>query len=70
MLGGCGEKWVETAAGTLRDLRIVEVVKMDVKIEAGKVTEYRTDCSCPLNTKARPGLNARDRTPSDYVARM
>jgi len=33
---------VETAAGTLRDLRIAEVVKMDVKIEDGKVTEYRT----------------------------
>ena len=32
---------VQTAAGTLRDLRIAEVVKMDVKIEEGKVTEYR-----------------------------
>ena len=35
-------KAVETAAGTLRDLRVAEVVKMDVKIEDGKVTEYRT----------------------------
>jgi len=33
---------VETASGTLRDLRIAEVVKMDVKIEGGKVLEYRT----------------------------
>jgi flavin-binding protein dodecin len=33
---------VQTAAGTLRDLRIAEVVKMDVKIEHGKVVEYRT----------------------------
>jgi flavin-binding protein dodecin len=33
---------VETAAGTLRDLRIAEIVKMDVKIENGKVVEYRT----------------------------
>jgi len=32
---------VQTAAGTLRDLRIAEVVKLDVKIEDGKVTEYR-----------------------------
>ena len=31
---------VQTAASTLRDLRIAEVVKMDVKIEDGKVTEY------------------------------
>ncbi len=33
---------VGTASGTLRDLRIAEVVKMDVKIEDGKVLEYRT----------------------------
>jgi len=33
---------VQTASGTLRDLRIAEVVRMDVKIEEGKVLEYRT----------------------------
>jgi flavin-binding protein dodecin len=33
---------VQTAAGTLRDLRIAEVVKMDVKVEGGKVIEFRT----------------------------
>ncbi len=33
---------VETAARSLRDLRIAEVVKMDMKVEGGKVTEYRT----------------------------
>jgi flavin-binding protein dodecin len=33
---------VETAALTLRDLRIAEVVKMDMKVEGGKVQEYRT----------------------------
>jgi hypothetical protein len=33
---------VETAALTLRDLRIAEVVKMDMKVEDGKVVEYRT----------------------------
>jgi flavin-binding protein dodecin len=33
---------VETASGTLRDLRIAEVVKMDVKVESAKVLEYRT----------------------------
>jgi flavin-binding protein dodecin len=35
-------KAVQTAASTLRDLRIAEVAKMDVKIEDGKVIEYRT----------------------------
>ena len=32
---------VETAAKTLRDLRVGEVVKLDVTIEKGKVTAYR-----------------------------
>jgi dodecin len=33
---------VEAASGTLRDLRIAEIVKLDVKIDDGKVVEYRT----------------------------
>ena len=32
---------VNTAAGTLRDLRIAEIEKLDVKIEDGKVTQFR-----------------------------
>ena len=33
---------VETAAGSLRDLRIAEIVKMDLTVENGKVQAYRT----------------------------
>lgn len=33
---------VETASRTLRDLRIAEVVKQDMKVENGKVKAYRT----------------------------
>jgi dodecin len=33
---------VSTASATLRDLRIAEVVKQDMKVENGKVTAYRT----------------------------
>ncbi|MBS0325123.1 MAG: dodecin domain-containing protein [Proteobacteria bacterium] len=33
---------VETAGKSLRDLRIAEVIKLDVKIENGKVLAYRT----------------------------
>ncbi len=33
---------VETAAGALRNLRIAEVAKMDLKVESGKVVAYRT----------------------------
>jgi hypothetical protein len=32
---------IETASKTLKDLRIAEVVKLDMKIENGKVTAYR-----------------------------
>jgi flavin-binding protein dodecin len=32
---------VQTAATSLRDLRIAEVTKTDVKIDNGKVTAYR-----------------------------
>ncbi len=33
---------VETAAGALRNLRVAEVAKMDLKVENGKVVAYRT----------------------------
>ena len=33
---------VETAARSLRDLRIAEVVKMDMKVDGGKVAAFRT----------------------------
>jgi flavin-binding protein dodecin len=32
---------VETAARTLRDLRVAEIVKMDMKVDDGKVQAYR-----------------------------
>ena len=32
---------VETASDTLRDLRIAEVVKLDMKVDDGKVTAFR-----------------------------
>lgn len=48
VIGVSGESWeaaarnaVETAARTVRDLRIAEVVKEDVTIENGKVSSYR-----------------------------
>jgi flavin-binding protein dodecin len=36
------KKAVEKAATTLEELRIAEVVDMDMKIEQGKVVAYRT----------------------------
>jgi dodecin len=37
-----GIKAVETAAGSLRDLRVAEVTKMDMKVDNGRVTAFRT----------------------------
>jgi flavin-binding protein dodecin len=36
---------VKIAAKSLRDLRIAEVTKLDVKVEGGKVTQFRTRLS-------------------------
>lgn len=33
---------IETAGKSLKDLRIADVIKMDMKIEEGKVVAYRT----------------------------
>lgn len=48
LIGTSKESWeaaaknaVETAAKTLRDLRVGEVVEQDMTIENGKVTGYR-----------------------------
>ncbi|MDZ7579280.1 MAG: dodecin family protein [Deltaproteobacteria bacterium] len=32
---------VETASKSLRDLRVAEIVQMDMKVENGKVSAYR-----------------------------
>jgi hypothetical protein len=36
---------VKTASKSLRDLRIAEVVKLDVRVDNGKVTAFRTRLS-------------------------
>jgi dodecin len=48
LVGTSSESWekaaafaVETAAQTLRDLRIAEVVELDLQIEDGRVRAYR-----------------------------
>ena len=37
-----GRSAIETAASSLRDLRVAEVTKMDMKVENGKVVAFRT----------------------------
>ncbi len=49
VVGTSSESWeaaartaIETAAGSLRDLRVAEVIKLDVSIEDGKIVRFRT----------------------------
>ena len=43
---------ITTAAKTLRDLRIAEVMKLDLKIEDGKVVAYRARVSLSFKYEA------------------
>jgi flavin-binding protein dodecin len=46
---------VDTAAKSVEDLRIAEVVKQDVTIENGKVTGYRVRLSLSFKYRAEKG---------------
>jgi flavin-binding protein dodecin len=63
LVGVSTESWedaarraVETASGTLRDLRVAEVVKLDITVEDGKVARFRTRLA--LSFKYEPGSTA------------
>ena len=43
---------VETAGSNLRDLRVAEISKLDMKIENGKVTAYRARVSLSFKYEA------------------
>ena len=43
---------VATAAKTLRDLRIAEIIKLDMKVENGKVAAYRARVSLSFKYEA------------------
>ena len=44
---------VETAAKTLRDLRIAEVEELDMQIEGGKVVNYRAKVRVSFKYEAK-----------------
>ena len=55
LVGASSESWekaaeaaVEMASKTLRDLRIAEVVELDMQLEAGKVKTYRAKVKVSL----------------------
>ena len=47
-----GRNAVETAAGSLRDLRVAEVTKLDMTVKDGKVADFRTRVSLSFKYEA------------------
>ena len=59
IIGTSTESWeaaaknaVETASKSLRDLRVAEICKLDMKIEGGKVVAYRARVSLSFKYEA------------------
>lgn len=46
------KKAVETASKTLRDLRVAEIIKLDMKVVDGKVVAYRARVSLSFKYKS------------------
>ena len=46
------KKAVETASKTLRDLRVAEIIKLDMKVIDGKVVAYRARVSLSFKYKS------------------
>jgi len=61
LVGTSDESWekaasaaVHQAAGSLRDLRIAEVVELDLQIEDGHVKTYRAKVKVSFKLRSRP----------------
>jgi dodecin len=68
LIGTSSQSWeaaaraaVETAAKTLRDLRVAEVVEQDLTIENGKVTSYRVKVNVSFKYEAAAASSTRKR---------
>lgn len=60
LVGTSSESWeaaaknaVETAAKTLEDIRIAEVIKLDMRVEDGKVVAYRARVTVSFKLRER-----------------
>ena len=66
LIGTSSQSWeaaakaaIETAAKTLRNLRVAEVVEQDMTIEKGKVTGYRVKLNVSFKYEAAAGGSRR-----------
>jgi len=48
---------IETASGSLHDLRVVEVTKLDMHIEDGKIVAYRTRVNVSFRYEPKEALD-------------
>ena len=69
LIGTSSQSWeaaaraaVETAAKTLRELRVAEVVEQDMTIDNGKVTSYRVKLNVSFKYEPEGGASARRTT--------
>ena len=69
LIGTSSQSWeaaaraaVETAAKTLRELRVAEVVEQDMTIDNGKVTSYRVKLNVSFKYEPEGGALARRTT--------
>ena len=61
LVGTSTESWekagaaaVERASGSLRDLRIAEVVQLDMQVEGGRVSQYRAKIKLSFKYEESP----------------
>ncbi|MGI8925426.1 MAG: dodecin family protein [Tepidiformaceae bacterium] len=61
LVGTSSDSWeraaaaaVERASSTLRDLRVAEVVELDMQVEDGKVTLYRAKIKLSFKYEEQP----------------
>ena len=66
IIGTSSQSWeaaartaVETAAKTVRDLRVAEVVEQDMTLENGKVTSYRVKLNVSFKYEPATGGSRR-----------
>jgi flavin-binding protein dodecin len=59
--GDAARKAVETAAGSLRDLRVAEVTRLDMTVENGKVKTYRARINLSFKYEAEAKKKAKSK---------
>ena len=75
LIGTSTESWekaaaaaVRTASESLRDLRVAEVVELDMQLEGGKVTAYRAKVKVSFKYESSSSAPAKASAPAKKAA--